>query len=144
MNFNVGQGCAILMNSTFDCAGGLILGDCSVINSSCRIDTRGGVFIGKNVSISQEVIVLTADHEIDSPNFKGRTKSVTIYDYVWIGTRVTILPGVIIGKGAVVAAGSLVTKDVQPYAVVAGVPAKFLKFRSKNLEYNISYKRLFQ
>ena len=63
MGFQIGKQSAILMSTEFDCARGLILGDNSVINSRCRIDTRGGVTIGKGVSISSDVIILTADHE---------------------------------------------------------------------------------
>ena len=61
-----------------------------------------------------------------------------------IGSRVTILPGVTIGKGAVIATGAVVTKDVESYAVVGGVPAQFIKNRSKNLTYTLKFSRLFQ
>lgn len=118
----------------------------SVINANCRLDTRGGIYIGENVSISNQVVILTADHDMDSSDMAGRTKKVTIEDYVWIGTRAMIMPGVIIGKGAVVAAGAVVTKNVEPFEVVAGVPARRIKNRMerKDYSYDASYKRLFQ
>ncbi len=100
--------------------------------------------IGNNVSIAGEVRIYTMQHDIDDPNFAEVGAPVTIDDYAVIGTRVTILPGVHIGKGAVVASGAVVTHDVDPYAVVGGVPAKFIRNRSKDLHYTLKFARLFQ
>lgn len=100
--------------------------------------------IGNNVSIAGEVRIFTMEHDIDDPFFKEISAPVTIEDYVVIGTRVTILPGVKIGKGAVVASGAVVTKDVDPYTVVGGIPAKFIKDRAKELKYTLKFSRLFQ
>lgn len=100
--------------------------------------------IGNNVSLAGEVHIYTMEHDIDSSEFKEREGRVIIDDYVVIGTRVTILPGVHIGKGAVVATGAVVTKDVPPYALVGGVPAVFIRERSKNLTYTLKFARLFQ
>ena len=144
MNYNVGKNTAIFLDCTFDCAGNFLIGKNSVINGKCRLDNKGIIKIGENVSISQEVIILTADHEIDSADFKGRELPVTIEDYVWIGTRAMILPGCTIGKGAVIAAGAVVTKNVEPYSVVAGIPAKEIRKRSEELTYTVRYRRLFQ
>jgi len=110
------------------------------------MDTRGGIKIGNNVSISSDVVILTADHDMDNENMDGRNKGVIINDYVWIGTRATLLPGVNIGYGAVVATGAVVTKDVPPYGVAAGVPAKVIKYRNSNngFNYTANYRRLFQ
>jgi maltose O-acetyltransferase len=100
--------------------------------------------IGNNVSIAGEVRIFTMQHDVDDPNFAEIEGRVTIDDYAVIGTRVTILPGVHIGKGAVVASGAVVTRDVEPYAVVGGVPAEFIRSRSKDLRYTLSFSRLFQ
>lgn len=100
--------------------------------------------IGNNVSIAGEVRIYTMEHDIDDPHFQEIEGSVTIEDYVVIGTRVTILPGVHIGKGAVIASGAVVTKDVDPYTVVGGVPAKEIKKRSEDLHYTLRFFRLFQ
>jgi acetyltransferase-like isoleucine patch superfamily enzyme len=89
------------------------------------------------------VHIITADHDIDSSNFEGRKHAVHIKKYAFIGSRATILPGVTIGEGAVVAACACVTKDVPAYAMVGGVPAKVLRFRSWNLSYNTRYIRHF-
>jgi acetyltransferase-like isoleucine patch superfamily enzyme len=144
MNFKIGLGSTILMKTIVDCSKGVAIGKDSIVNARCRLDNRGTITIGDNVSISSDVIILTADHDMNSPSFIGRTKPVVIEDYVWVGTRAIIMPGITIGKGAVVAAGSLLTKNVKPYQVLAGVPAKCIKERNQDLSYSASYKRLFQ
>lgn len=102
------------------------------------------LIIGNNVSIAGEVRIFTMQHDIDSPNFAETEGSVAIDDYAVIGTRVTILPGVHIGEGAVIASGAVVTKDVVPYEVVGGVPAQFIRKRQKALRYNLKFARFFQ
>lgn len=102
------------------------------------------LIIGNNVSIAGEVRIYTMQHDIDDPDFKEMEGEVVIDDYVVIGTRVTILPGVHIGKGAVIASGAVVTKDVEPYTVVGGVPAVFLRKRNQDLKYTLKFARLFQ
>lgn len=100
--------------------------------------------IGDNVSIAGEVRMYTMQHDIDDPDFREVGAPVVIDDYVVIGTRVTILPGVHVGKGAVVASGAVVTRDVAPYTVVGGVPAQFIRNRSKDLRYTLKFAKLFQ
>lgn len=144
MNFSIDIKCSVFMNCTFDCAGGLTIGKYTVIHSKCRLDPRGKLTIGESVGVSQDVVILTADHSMNSPIFESRHRQVIIEDYVWIGTRATILPGVRIGKGAVVAAGAVVTKDVDEFTMVGGVPARVIGKRQKNLIYGEYYSRLFQ
>lgn len=100
--------------------------------------------IGNNVSIAGEVRIFTMQHDIDDPDFKEEAGPVVIEDYVVIGTRVTILPGVRVGKGAVIASGAVVTKDVPAYAMVGGVPAVFIRERNKNLKYQLKFAKFFQ
>jgi len=108
------------------------------INRSCTLDLRGGLDIGADVSISPEVMILTATHGIDSPSFEVLNRRVVIEDHVWIGTRATILPGVTLGRGAVVAAGAVVTRDVPPLTIVGGVPAREIGSRDPSiLEYRL-------
>jgi acetyltransferase-like isoleucine patch superfamily enzyme len=143
MGFELAEGVAVHLGARFDCAKGLKIGVNSVINENCRLDPRGGIIIGTNVAISAETIILTADHDLDSPGFIGRSRPVTISDYAWIGTRALILPGVEIGEGAVVGAGSVVSKKIDPYCIVAGVPAKFIRQRNRNTSYCTAYRRFF-
>jgi len=105
------------------------MGNHSTINEECRLDNRGGITIGDNVSISAQVCILTADHDPGSPTFAGRERAVRIDDHVFIGTRAMILPGVTIGRGAVVAAGAVVTEGTQvpPGSLVMGVPARVVR-----------------
>lgn len=143
MGFQIGARSYLFMDAWFDAPGGFIMGEHSVVNQRCRLDTRGGIRIGRNVSISAETVILTADHDPQSADFAGREKPVVIEDRVWIGTRATILPGVTLGEGAVVAAGSVVTRDVPAYSIVAGVPAKVIGERNRALNYTIDYGRPF-
>lgn len=109
----------------------LVLGSDSFINSDCKIRCHKEIYIGNNCAISHDFTVMDSDaHKL---NGIVNTNPVRIYDNVWIGTRVTILSGVTVGEGAVIAAGSVVTHDVPPHALVGGVPAKVLK---ENVEWS--------
>jgi acetyltransferase-like isoleucine patch superfamily enzyme len=143
MKFDVGENTSIFMGAWFDAWGNFKIGKNSVINPNCRLDTRGGITIGENVSISAQVCILTADHDLLDLKFQGRLGSVTIEDYVFIGTRAMILRGVTLGKGSAVAAGSIVMKDVLPFTIVAGIPAKKIGSRPQELDYNCNYRVLF-
>jgi acetyltransferase-like isoleucine patch superfamily enzyme len=105
------------------------IGAYSRINRNCSLDIRGGLVIGENVSVSPEVMILTAAHRATDPEFRVVNEPVAIEDHVWIGSRATILGGVTLGRGSVVAAGSVVTRDVPPLAIVAGVPARVVATR---------------
>jgi acetyltransferase-like isoleucine patch superfamily enzyme len=143
MGFSIGKGSFIFMDAWFDTPRGFYLGDHSVINQRCRLDNRGGLKIGCNVSISAEVCILTADHDVNSDDFRGRIRGCVIEDFVFIGTRALILPGVKVGRAAVIAAGAVVTRDVAPFTVVAGSPATPIGQRSSSLSYSLQYGRLF-
>jgi maltose O-acetyltransferase len=144
MGFKIGNGTSIFMHCTFNCSRNFEIGYNSVINTNCKLDNRGNIYIGNNVSISTDSIILTSDHDISTSNLEGRKRKVIIEDFVWIGTRAMILPGVVIHKGGIIGASSVITKDVQSYNVVSGIPGKFIKKRREDLIYSSSYKRLFQ
>jgi maltose O-acetyltransferase len=105
-------------------AGGSRIGARTWINRDCCLDLRGGLQIGSDVSISPDVTILTATHGIDDPSFAVIDRPVSIEDHVWIGSRATVLPGVTVGRGAVIAAGAVVARDVAPLTIVGGVPAR--------------------
>ena len=130
----------ILMNLSPLINNKLVIDACSSIGDHCFLDYRGSIFIGKNVNFSSYVMIFTMDHDPQDPFFGPRVKPVIIEDYVWLSTRCIVLPGVKVGKGAVVAAGAVVTKDVDPYTIVGGVPAKKIGDRIKNLDYNVNFK----
>lgn len=122
----------------------IYIGNFCTINKDVLLDGRGGkIEIGDCVDIAQEVRIWTLQHDYNDPNYKAIGKDVIIKDYAWIASRATILPGVTIGKGAVVATGAVVTKDVPEYYIVAGVPAKSIGTRNQNLQYKLGNKRWF-
>ncbi len=90
------------------------------------------------------VWIWTMEHDPQDPLYRVKGGPVIIEDYVWISCRVVILPGVTIGEGAVVAAGAVVTKDVAPYTIVGGVPAKEIGTRTKDLRYRLQFHKAFQ
>lgn len=121
----------------------LKIGKNTIINSDVILDRRGGLIIGSNVNISREVAIYTGGHEIDSSGFAYYSSSVIINDYVWIGTRAMIMPGVTIGEGAVILPGAIVTHDCEPYTVYAGIPAKKIRMRNKDLNYELTWRSYF-
>ena len=134
MGINLGKKSSIHLN-VFIHGRNIQIGTTTTINRNCFMDGRGSLQIGNNVSISPHVHLITCDHEHQSRTFYFKAGKIIIEDYVWIGSRATILPNVKIGKGAVVCAGAVVTKDVSPYTIVGGVPAKLIGERTKDIDY---------
>jgi len=104
------------------------------IGAKSTLSGLGGIVIGNNVSFGPEVMIWSDNHNYYAPEMlpyddEHDEKTVIIQDNVWIGARVCIAPGVTVGEGAVIAMGAVVTKDVPPCAVVAGNPAKVVKYR---------------
>ncbi|MET3127331.1 acetyltransferase-like isoleucine patch superfamily enzyme [Arcicella rosea] len=116
---------------------GLVIGEGTALGHRGILDARMGLEIGKNVCFGTEVMIWSLHHDYNDIGFKAVGGKVIIEDYVWLGSRCIVLPGVIIGKGAVVAAGAVVTKDVAEYTVVGGIPAKVISLREKKA-YNYS------
>jgi maltose O-acetyltransferase len=100
------------------------------------LDSRNGINVGSNVNIASEVRIWTAEHDVFSDTFAQTGGPVCIGDFAFIGSRVTILPGVTIGEGAVVGAGAVVSKDIAPWTIAFGVPAKSIKARPR-VEYRL-------
>ncbi len=109
----------------------------TTIGHKCTLDGRGGISIGECVNFSSEVMIWSVEHDLNSPSFGTHEGRVIVEDYAWLSCRSIILPGVTIGKGAVVAAGAVVTKSVEPYAIVGGVPARKIGERTKDLQYSL-------
>lgn len=137
---SVGKQTNFLIGIEFRKPKNISVGSNSVINKRVLLDGRGGkLIIGKNVDIAQETNIWTLEHDVHSDMHKDTGGDVIIEDYVWIASRVTILPGVIIGKGAVVASNSVVTRNVPEMAIVGGIPAKVIGERKSKLKYKLNY-----
>ena len=127
------------------------IGEDSIIGEKFTLDGRrqlvnsqSGITIGDHVDIASEVMIWTSQHDIYSEDFHPIEQEVIIDDYVFIGPRAIVLPGVKIGKGAVVAAGAVVTKNVEERQIVAGVPAKVIGERKGKLNYTLGRARWWQ
>ncbi len=120
------------------------LGDRVVINRECVLDGRGGrLVIHSDTDIGMGSWIWTLEHDVNSSVHAVAGAGVTIGDHVWISTRCTVLPGVAIGRGAVVASGAVVTKDVPERTIVGGVPARRLAERRAELTYRSTYWTIF-
>ncbi len=137
----IGNNVSILSNTIIECTGvirnigeELVIGNNVGIAQNCFIQVRGKVIIGNNVIFGPGVSIFSENHNHSDLekfiNEQGETrKGVTINDGVWIASGATILDGVTIGSNSIIAAGSIVNKDVPPFAIVGGVPAKLIKMR---------------
>ena len=121
------------------------IGKGTVINEGCFLYTTGGLIIGENVSISSGTWMVTGTHDMNDPLFPDNYLPIVIGDHAWIGVRATLLAGITIGEGAVVMAGAVVTRDVPPYAVVGGVPARVVSQRKlQDASYELDFSPLFE
>lgn len=116
------------------------IGNNCMINPGVLLDGRiGKIVIGDNVDIARDVYIYTAQHDPHCDYHSIKSGDVIINDYVWIASRVTILPNVVLGKGCVIACGAVVTKDVPENKIAGGIPAKEIGNRKSNLSYTINY-----
>ena len=112
----------------------------SIVGPHVLLDARGGITVGDNVNVSSHTRIQTAKHLIDDPGFDAAFEPVVLGDRVWVGLGATILGGVTVGEGAVVAAGAVVTRDVAPWTVVGGTPARQIGERARGLSYELGYR----
>jgi len=130
---------------TLYCLGNIEIGTDTIIGEQAVLDGRGHLKIGNHVDIASQVMIYTSAHQVHDPSFSPENKPVIIKDYCFIGPRAIILLGVTIGKGAVVAAGAVVTKNVKEKEIVGGVPAKPIgKRQIDNFNYILGRARLFR
>lgn len=122
----IGRGSTIHMFASVYKVGGIVIGNDSIIGEWVVLDGRDKLIIGDHVDIATGVMIYNSEHDINDSEFRAKTSPVEIEDYVFIGPRAIILPGIKVGKGAVVGAGAVVTKDVPPFAIVGGVPAQVI------------------
>lgn len=132
---STGKNVRVHTNVIFGDGKNINIGSNSQLGPNNRIMCKGELNIGDNVLMGPDVLIVDVNHKFSDINVPiinqghSKPKPVTIKNNVWLGARTMILPGVTIGEGAIVAANSVVTKDVQPFAIVGGNPAVFLKSR---------------
>ena len=147
LGIGLGPGAVVLMHVTISFFGlpaagrerGIVIGRRTVIGRECWLDARGGLRIGDDVSMNRGVWLIAGDHDPNDPQFGTRFAPIVVGDRAFFGSRAMVLKGVTIGEGAVVAAGAVVTRDVAPYAIVAGNPARVVGERARDLRYQLRY-----
>jgi maltose O-acetyltransferase len=141
LRMEVGEKTSIHRNCRFYFPPGVRIGAHTIVNRDVVLDGRMGLVIGDNVSVSEGSAIITLEHDPDSLTFANRGQKVVVEDRVFIGMRAMILPGVVLGEGSVVAAGAVVTRDVAPFQIVAGVPARVIGQRRQDLAYELDYRK---
>lgn len=137
---NMASDVSILMDVRFMNPRNIFIDERSVINPFCLLDGRGApIEIEHDVDIGPHTHIWTLEHDPNADDHGTVEAPVKIGHHVWIASRVTVLPGVVIGAGAVIASGSVVTKDVPSMAIMAGVPAKKIGERENALNYRLNF-----
>ena len=138
-------GSTIHIGANFFNPNNITIGKDTIIGDHCFLDGRAPLKIGNHVGIASQVLIYNDQHNIHDNTYSNDFGPVEIGDYVFIGPRAIILPNVKIGKGAVVAAGAVVTKNIPPFELWGGVPAKKIDDRKiKNPSYKLGRPMLFQ
>jgi acetyltransferase-like isoleucine patch superfamily enzyme len=123
---HIGKGSTFHGGAIFYDTRNIRIGQDTIIGENAVFDGRCRLIIGSHVDVASEVMIYNAEHDVHSSDFHAIQAPVIIKDYVFIGPRAIILPGVTIGEGSIVGAGAVVTQDVAPFAIVGGVPAKVI------------------
>jgi putative colanic acid biosynthesis acetyltransferase WcaF len=137
----IGSGTIVFRGTTVIGAEHLVLGERVQVGFRVVLDARGGLTVAEDVLLSSDSQFLTANHNIASDDFERQVAPIVIADHAWIATRAIVLAGVTVGRGAVVAAGGVATRDVAPLAIVGGVPARHLGERTGGLDYRLDVRR---
>ena len=131
IGMKIGKQCKVYEGFHIRYPMGITVEDGASIGPHVLLDGRAGLHIGKSATLAYEAVIWTLNHDYNDVNFAGKGARVEVGDYAWICSRAIILPGVKIGKGAVVASGAVVTKDVGDYEIVGGVPARVIGHREE-------------
>lgn len=138
----MGKGVVIHMGVKFKRPWSIEIGDYTVVNSRALLDGRVGLKIGSNVDIGEDVSIYCGGHDVQDPEYSGIMTPIEIGDRAGIYARSIFICGGKIGEGAVIAAGSVVTREVPPYVIVGGNPARKIADRNRNLTYVLNPKHI--
>lgn len=130
----------IMLRTELHAVRNITVGPNTIIGQRCILDGRGKITIGRSVNIGSGTSLQTGKHLVDDPNFAAGFAPIVVHDMAWIAEGCRLLAGVTIGEGAVVAAGAVVVKDVEPYEVVGGVPATHIRMRARPMDYVLTYR----
>lgn len=119
----------------------LTLGERVQVGFRVVLDARGGLTVAHDVLLSSDTQLLTARHNLSSPDFEREVEPIAIRDHAWIATRAVVLAGVTVDRGGVVAAGAVATRDVPALAIVGGIPARLVGERPGGLDYRLGGRR---
>jgi len=140
----IGRRSTLLRGTIVTAPNRIQIGDHTIIGFQCFLGGEAGLAIGSNVNISSFTALIGGGHDYDDPGFSAVRRPTVVEDYVWLGTRATVLSGVRIGRGAVVSACAFVYQDVPAYWVVGGVPARKMGERDPAAcAYELDYRPLF-
>ena len=124
MSYTIGRGSWIGRGCKFNGSGLLSIGENTIVNEYCRLDNRASITIGSNVTIFSEAKLMTADHDMNHPQCRGRERSIVLEDFVFIGPNAMVLGGTQMRKGSVLIGNSLLTKSTEAFGIYGGLPAK--------------------
>jgi putative colanic acid biosynthesis acetyltransferase WcaF len=141
LGVRIGAGTIIFRGTTIFGAEKLRLGERVHVGFRAVLDARGGITVADDVNLSSDVQVLTAEHNVHSPDFERRVAPVAIERHAWVATRAMVLPGVTVRHGGVVAAGGVAARDVPDNTIVGGVPARPIGQRDADLTYQLFARR---
>ena len=141
---SIGRKTSIHWRSVFRDPNKIVIRSNTIIGNDAMLDARRGIEIGSNVNIGAEVHIYTLEHDPQDVGFGIKGGPVVIEDFAYVASRSTILPGVTVRRGAIVAAGAVVTRDVDAFTIVGGVPARKIGVRTQALHYQLDYHLPFQ
>lgn len=133
------SGC-IMLGAEVLSAPRLQIGRNSIVGPRAMLDARGGITIGDDVNITGDTRWMSAKHDVQDPDFVAHFAPIVVGDRAWIALGATVLGGVTIGEGAIVAANATVTADVAPFTIVGGTPARKIGERTDELRYELDYR----
>lgn len=137
VGMRIGEDCVVWAGNKFNIITDFSMGNNVIVGPNNVFLIRGGIEIGNNVNLSGFSFFISQSHDVNDPHGHTLLAKIKIKDDAWVATHAMIMPGVTIGRGAVVAAGAVVLKDVPDYVVVAGNPAKQVAMRSPDIRYRL-------